>query len=141
MLYLHDRFPENFKKLIEQPFTGNGLKEVIPQTLGVPNLTLDDLQRDWHFALQHEYLKTELDKLGEELTTDPRFKYEDWLKLNSQNKTLENKSVSVSLSSGYTTLVKLKPEIATSPDNTSRFFIKSSGDSSNKYLEINIIKL
>ena len=141
-LYLHDRFGrESFKKLIELPFTGNGLKEVIPQTLGVPNLTLDVLQRDWHFALQHEYLLTELNKEGEAKTTDARFRYNDWLRLTSQNKTLGNKSISVSLSSDYTTLIKLSPLTATSSDNTSRFFIKSSGDSSYKNLEINIIKL
>jgi hypothetical protein len=139
MLYLHDRFPENFKKLIELPFTGNGLKEVIPQTLGVPNLTLDILQRDWHFALQHEYLLTELNKEGEAMTTDARFKYNDWLRLTSQNK--KTNSYSTNVQSGDTTLFKVQPTTATSPDNTSRFFIRSSGDSSYKNLEINIIKL
>ena len=140
-LYLHDRFFDSFKKLIELPFTGNNLKEVIPQSLGVPNLTLDDLQRDWHFALQHEYLLTELKKEGEAMTTDARFKYNDWLRLPSQNKTLEKKYLNISLSKGYTTLLKIKPDIPSSVNNTFRFFIKPSGSSPSKNLEINIIKL
>ncbi len=141
-LYLHDRFgTETFKKLVELPFTGNNLKEVIPQSLGVPNLTLDDLQRDWHFALQHEYLLTELQKEGEAMTTDARFKYNDWLRLPSQNKKLEKKYLNISLSKGYTTLLKIKPDIPSSVNNTFRFFIKPTGSSPSKNLEINIIKL
>jgi hypothetical protein len=141
-LYLHDRFgTETFKKLVELPFTGNNLKEVIPQSLGVPNLTLDDLQRDWHFALQHEYLLTELQKEGEAMTTDARFKYNDWLRLPSQNKKLEKKYLNISLSKGYTTLLKIKPDIPSSVNHTFRFFIKPTGSSPSKNLEINIIKL
>ena len=138
-LYLHDRFgKENFKKLIDLPFTGTDLKTVIPQKLGTGE-SLDEIQRDWHFALQHEYLLTELNKEGEAKTTDARFKYNDWLRLTSQNK--KANSYSTNLQSGYTTLFKIQPTTATSSDNTSRFFIKSSGDSSYKNLEINIIKL
>ncbi len=145
MLYLHDRFgKENFKKLIELPFKGNELETAIPQTLGCSNeITLDVLQRDWHFALQHEFLLTELSKEGksEAKTTDVRFKYKDWLKLNSYNKNLNSKSTSISLSKGATTMIKITPSSASSSDNTFRFFIKSSGETSYKNLEINIIKL
>ena len=146
MLYLHDRFgKENFKKLIGLPFTGGnntpgneGLKIVIPQTLGTGE-SLDQLQRDWHFALQHEYLLTDLKKEGEALTTDARFKYSDCLRLNSHNKQI-NSVRSISLSKGYTTLFKLTPSHANS-GNDFRFFIKSTGNSTYKNLEINIIKL
>ena len=144
MLYLHDRFgSENFKKLIQLPFTGGnnttgneGLKTIIPQTLGTGE-SLDDLQRDWHFALQHEYLLTELKKEGETLTTDVRFKYNDCLRLNSKNKSLNQGTTY--LSPGYTVLYKIKPGSANTGSNF-RFFIESS-NSTYKNLEINIIKI
>ena len=136
-LYLHDRFgKESFKKLVELPFTGNDLKTVIPQKLGTGE-NLDQLQRDWHFALQHEYLLTELKKEGEAMTTDARFKYNDWLRLPSKNKKIN--SYSTSLDTGCTTLFKLTPS-QSNIGNFFRFFIKSTGNSSNN-LEINIIKL
>jgi hypothetical protein len=143
MLYLHDRFgKENFKKLIQLPFTGNDLKKVIPQTLGTSE-SLDELQRDWHFALQHQYLMTEQNNKGEEMTTNVRYRYgenEDieWLKLNSLNKKLNTGKIS--LSAGNTLFYKIKPDSANSGSNF-RFFIKSLGKSVNKNLDINIIML
>ena len=134
-LFLHDRFgSEKFKKLIELPFTGNDLKTVIPQTLGSSE-SLDELQRDWHLAMQHQYLLTEQNGVD---STNARFKYNDWLKLESHNKQI-NSSRSISLEKGYTALYKLTPSQANSGNNF-RFFIKSTG-SSYKNLEINIIKL
>lgn len=143
MLYLHDRFgSENFKKLIQLPFTGSDLQTVIPQTLGTGE-SLDELQRDWHFALQHQYLMTEQKNKGETLTTDVRYKYGEneeieWLRLNSQNKKVN--SGSTSLSAGYSALYKLTPTQANLGDNF-RFFIKSTGTATDKSLDINIIKL
>ena len=136
MLYLHDRFSDNFKNLIQHGFEGNGLEKAIPQILGTSE-TLNELQRDWHFALQHEFLKTELTKNGESVTTDARFKYNDTLRLNSYNKTLRS---STSLNSGSTAMFKLTPNQASS-GNTFRFFINSSTYGTNKNLQINIIKL
>ena len=81
--------------------------------------------------------ETEQKKNGEDLTTDARFKYNDWLRLNSYNKILKT---TTSLNLGSTTMFKLTPNQATS-GNTFRFFINSSGSSASKNLEINIIKL
>lgn len=138
LLYLHDRFgSENFKKLIQLPFTGNDLKTVIPQTLGT-SLSLDELQRDWHLAMQHEYLLTEQKNNGEPQTNDVRFKYNDWLRLKSKNKSINTGNTY--LEEGYSVLYKLKPETSNT-GNKFRFFIKSTGNSTYKNLEINIIKL
>ena len=136
MLYLHDRFSDKFKNLIQHGFEGESLEKVIPQVLGTSE-SLNELQRDWYFALQHEFLKTEQIKNSEDITTDARFKYNDWLRLNSYNKTLNN---SILLNSKSTAMFKLTPKQATSV-NSFRFFINSSTYGTNKNLEINIIKL
>ena len=136
MLYLHDRFSDNFSKLIQLGFEGDKLETVIPQILGTSE-SLDELQRDWYFALQNEFLKTEQTQKSEAISTGARFKYNDWLRLTSYNKTLKTTTY---LNSGSTAMFKLTPNQATS-GNTFRFFINSSSYGTNKNLEINIIKL
>lgn len=141
ILYLHDRFgKESLLRLIQQGWQGNKLVDTIPTILcGNTNITLNDLQRDWHFALQNEYLRTMQNENGEFMTANVRFKYQDWLKLTSVNKSINANSSY--LSSGYGIMYLLKPETSNAEGNNYRFFVKSVDNTTLDDLEVNIVKL
>lgn len=141
VLYLHDRFgKDDFKRLIQQGWQGNKLVDTIPAILcGNMTTTLDDLQRDWHFALQNEYLRTMQNANGEFMTSNVRYKYQDWLKLTSVNKSINANSSY--LSPKYGIMYLLKPETANVDGNNYRFYVKSVDNTTLNDLEVNIIKL
>lgn len=144
ILYLHDRFGingNNFKNMVQQNFQGANLKNTIPAILcNNSTTTLEDLERDWHFALQNEYLKTEQNNAGISMSQGARYEYADWLKLENKNKKINN--AKLALEPRNTVMIKLQPSIANIEGNKYRFFIKSKKEGQSlEGININLIKL
>ena len=141
MLFLYDRFgKDSFKRLIQQGWQGANLVTAIPMILYGNETPFDELQRDWIFALQNEYLRTSQNEKGCFMTAGVRFKYSDWLQLSPANKSINSNFTY--LSSQYGIMYILEPS-ATNTENSKNFrlFIKTSSDQTLEDMEINIIKL
>lgn len=139
-LFLCDRFGKaNFKRLIRQGWHGNNLWKVIPMVLCGNETSFSELQRDWIFALQNEYLRTLRNKNDEFMISNIRFKYDDWLQLTPANKNINTNSTN--LESECAIMYLLESSIPNNESNKYRFFIKSALNNSLENVEVNIIKL
>ena len=139
MLYLHDRFGDSaFKELIQQGWKGQALNTEIPRVLNC-EADFNTLQKEWHIAIQNEYLRTAQRKTTAN-SFGQKYAYGDWLNLKSENMTLFSPSKPVS--SSVSPLCYHLKATNKNPEATYRFFVKSSdGKASLKDLVINLIKL
>lgn len=137
MLYIHDCYGQaTFKKLINQKWQGDNLKNTIPEILG--RKSLDELQIGWRIALQYESLRPEIGKnknLG-------KLGYADWLNLrfsdSKKNQALDNSMKTVNSSNNL--CYCFKADSANHGGNY-RFLIKSADQQTSlKNLVVRVVK-
>lgn len=139
MLYLYDRFgKEKFKRLIQQGWQGDNLKNTIPEILGCNSIS--DLQSDWHLALQFESIRPEI---GVTKKIDG-LSYADWLNLNITSDIINYPLDNVSRQLEGENVKSLKYSF-TAPKSSSkdsfRFFIKSADNVSLKNIKFKLVKI